>query len=831
MRNSSRFVVLALIVPATLASHVVLGGCSVINSFDPVRDAEPSEQGAGGSSGTAGAGGASGSGGTAGAGGTAGTAGTGGTHSTGVCGAGTFDDDGDPGTPCVAFTNCVPGQAVASLGNPTEDRTCSGCESGTFTETNNALRCASWKTCAAGTRVTNEPSASEDRDCEECGEGTTTAGANQAVCVPVAACPAGTLQTAPGAGTKPPVCESCEAGTYCAGDQAPKLSCAAGSWDHDASSATTCAAKTDCTAGQSVAGEGSATENRSCTGCGSGSFSTQQNASSCAAWTNCQPGTHVTNTPSTMTDRSCEACTVGTYTTGSNEATCQPQNACPAGTVQTAAGTGTAPPVCESCEAGSYCAGGTAARVLCGTGTWDHDGSAATTCTSKTACVAGEWVANEGSTTTNRSCVACGSGAFSTQQNAPSCASWKDCTAGTYVANTPSQTADRVCATCGASSYSTTSNAASCATWKDCQAGTYVSKAGTATTERTCATCDSGKYTTEPNAAACLPWFCTPDQPACDGNTATSCNAVGSGYATSGTACGSDVCVAGVCERPSCAGLGASCGPGRDRSCCASSLVPGGTYNRSNDARYPATVSGFFLDTYEITVGRFRRFVAAYTQGMIAAGAGKNPNNAADAGWDKAWDASLPADATALQSIVQCEATYQTWTASAGVNENKPMNCLSWYEAEAFCIWDGGRLPTEAEWNYAAAGGSDQRKYPWGFAEPGADAKLAVYGCYYSGDSSCFAADIAPVGSAAAGNGRWGQADLAGNMWEWVQDGSGDYPSPCLDCANSNAPTYRGIRGGSFVNDVLDQSSSSRSNSKQSNHPHYIGARCARSAP
>ncbi len=145
----------------------------------------------------------------------------------------------------------------------------------------------------------------------------------------------------------------------------------------------------------------------------------------------------------------------------------------------------------------------------------------------------------------------------------------------------------------------------------------------------------------------------------------------------------------------------------------------GGTFYRSYDGvtytdwSYPATVSAFRLDNYEITVGRFRKFVAAYTQHMIARGAGKNPNNPADPGWDSAWDSLLPADRAALSSALETapEQRFSTWT---GGNDNLPMNCIDWYEAEAFCIWDGGRLPTEAEWNYAASGGTEQHVVPVG---------------------------------------------------------------------------------------------------------------------
>jgi hypothetical protein len=67
------------------------------------------------------------------------------------------------------------------------------------------------------------------------------------------------------------------------------------------------------------------------------------------------------------------------------------------------------------------------------------------------------------------------------------------------------------------------------------------------------------------------------------------------------------------------------CGPSGNEDCCASTVVRGGSYNRGNDDQSPATITTFRLDTYEITVGRFRRFVDAFTPGMIAPGEGNNP--------------------------------------------------------------------------------------------------------------------------------------------------------------------------------------------------------------
>ena len=285
---------------------------------------------------------------------------------------------------------------------------------------------------------------------------------------------------------------------------------------------------------------------------------------------------------------------------------------------------------------------------------------------------------------------------------------------------------------------------------------------------------------------------------------------IGGGGGTSG----------GAGTAPSCApgGPGLSdCGPGHE-SCCISLDVTGGTYNRtySNSGSGPtgqadpATVSGFRLDKYLVTVGRYRQFAAAWTGGwMPAAGAGKHAHlnggglattaGGVESGWDASWMTNVRPTNASLTGGSYCDSTHATWTASAtGGRENLPINCVNWYEAYAFCIWDGGFLPSEAEWEYAAAGGSEQRRYPWGTAAPGTTNQYAIYGGYYTAHST----GLAPVGTAAMGAGRWGQLDLAGEIWEWNLDWKNTYVNPCTDCVSLTKASYRIVRGDNFGGSV-----------------------------
>jgi formylglycine-generating enzyme len=281
----------------------------------------------------------------------------------------------------------------------------------------------------------------------------------------------------------------------------------------------------------------------------------------------------------------------------------------------------------------------------------------------------------------------------------------------------------------------------------------------------------------------------------------------------------------------SCNALAPSCGPTGNDDCCKTLPVPGGTFDRNYDGvdflgpRSPATVTDFAFDKYEVTVSRFRAFVNSgmgTQESPPQEGAGAHPK-VAGSGWRSSWNEALSLDAAALKAGLKCNATYQTWTDAPADEESKPMNCVDWYTAFAFCAWDGGRLPTEAEWSYAAFGGSEQRYYPWS-SPPNSTVIDDSYAAYCGGTCK-----VLNVGSKSPkGDAKWGQADLGGNAWEWTLDsGAGAYPMPCNDCAEVAEGKYRAFRSGS--ND--DIAATLRSAVRHLYYPTYhgvVGVRCAR---
>lgn len=245
-------------------------------------------------------------------------------------------------------------------------------------------------------------------------------------------------------------------------------------------------------------------------------------------------------------------------------------------------------------------------------------------------------------------------------------------------------------------------------------------------------------------------------------------------------------------------------------------LVAGGVFERGPEGeggRALASVSAFRLDELEVTVGRFRRFVEEF-EGAPAPGAGAHAELGAS-GWRSEWDASLPADRAALRQSLRCGAEWETWTDERGEHEDFPITCVSYFVAFAFCAAQGGRLPTEAEWEYAAAGGAQARPYPWGDDAPSPERALFD------------ATSLEPAGRRVAGRSRFGQLDLAGSVWEWSLDWLAPYPARCDRCAELENGFERVLRGGYFLGGAEYLGTSYRFSSDPALARGNVGLRCA----
>ena len=202
------------------------------------------------------------------------------------------------------------------------------------------------------------------------------------------------------------------------------------------------------------------------------------------------------------------------------------------------------------------------------------------------------------------------------------------------------------------------------------------------------------------------------------------------------------------------AARGAAAATAKKAAPAGMTLIPAGEFTMgSNDwwpksqPEYKTFVKGFYIDTYEVTNKRYKKFVDATGRPAPRHWAG----------------GQVPEDKT-----------------------DHPVVYVSWYDANDFCKWEGKRLPTEIEWEKTVRG-KDGRTFPWGnkFDKDKGNTPQYGYG------------DTMPVGSFKDGKSPYGVYDLAGNAFEWVEDWFKPYPGNTHPDENYGEK-YKVLKGGSW---------------------------------
>jgi formylglycine-generating enzyme required for sulfatase activity len=256
-------------------------------------------------------------------------------------------------------------------------------------------------------------------------------------------------------------------------------------------------------------------------------------------------------------------------------------------------------------------------------------------------------------------------------------------------------------------------------------------------------------------------------------------------------------------------------------------LVPEGTFTMGSTSGetdelplHQVKLSAFCIDRTEVTVAAYRRCTAEKLRGVKC----------------------LPAPRSVEFPPYSAE-EIKLWSGFCNGprpgRDGHPINCVDWGHADTYCQWAGGRLPTEAQWEYAARG-TDGRLYPWGNERPG-PALLRVCGAecvaarpgwsakYTGGDWP----ETSPVGAYPAGASPFGLLDTGGNVWEWVADWYAPYVGAALivDPRGPERGKHRVVRGGGWDEDVGNVTPRARASDRnfntESTRFNFVGFRCA----
>ena len=226
-------------------------------------------------------------------------------------------------------------------------------------------------------------------------------------------------------------------------------------------------------------------------------------------------------------------------------------------------------------------------------------------------------------------------------------------------------------------------------------------------------------------------------------------------------------------------------------------LVPAGEFTMGSDKGdedespiHRVYLHTFYIDKFEVTNGRFAKFVDAIQS---------------EPPWGFA-DKDTPV-----------------------VHADRPVRWVNWMDAMGYCLWAGKRLPTEAEWEKAARG-TDGRVYPWGNDLP--TSAHAVYGLKEGG-----AETTSSIGDRDKGQSPYGAHDLAGNLYEWVTDWYAEdfyanfVMNPSISPRGPSEGTAKVQRGGSYINSPYRLRSTFRTKGDPTEPDPNVGFRCAQDLP